>query len=354
MIIRFKLLLLVTGLFCAATPMRAQLKIFVPKETKDTAYLYSYFNNITLRTFLVKKYATFRIGGIKENNNRSLNFYSNSPIGIGIGGVYKIYNFNLSYGIPVNSLYEEKLGKSRAWDFQTSFYSKQWIYDVALQFYKGYYTPNYDDIVSSPYIVRPELRNNTVGFTAHYLFNHNGFSYRAFRVNDEWQHKSSGTFMLSATLLANDLYDMDKVGFVPSELSNGVPNHSAYRKRSLQIGPGMGYAYNYVYRRNWFMLLSFNGRLVYDWGKEDILNEKSQYPNGFKVAYTALGAIGYQNKYWGVNFSSMYSTTDYHSSAQLTNYTANTGFFKLNALYRIQHNNFTRKVVRPFDYLLRK
>lgn len=328
----------------------AQLKIFEPKTPRDSGYVYNYYGNITLRAYLVNKYSAFTIA----NGGHRLWYSTNTPFGVGIGGIYKIYNFNLTYGLPLPQVYKESRGKSRAIDLQSSLYGRKWVFDLYFQLYKGYYTSNYAGIVPDEYILKPNLRNNTLGVTAHYLFNSSGFSYRAFRVNDEWQHRSSGTFFLSFAAFFNDLYDKDRVGFIPPELSDGQVDHNVYRKMTFAFGPGLGYAYNFVYKKNWFVLGSFSGRLMYDFGQERSVQNEEVHPQGFKTGYSVLGAIGYQNARWGVNISAMNTVNRYNTELLINDYKADMGYIKLNVLFRIPHTSFTRKIIQPFDYFLRK
>lgn len=332
----------------SSTQALAQLKIFEPKIPRDTSYVYNYYGNITTRAYLINKFSNFAI----RHSDHNVRYATNTPFGVGIGAIYKIYNANLTVSVPLPSVYEKVRGKSRAIDLQSSMYGQRWVFDLYFNLYKGYYTPS---AVNGEYILRPNLHNNTIGINAHYLFNNKGFSYRAFRVNDEWQHRSSGSFFLSMAAFFSDLHDRDRAGFVPIEFNNQEPViNNVYRKQSFAIGPGIGYAYNYVFRRNWFVLASFNGRLMFNYGVERALDGDLARPFSVRTGSTILGAIGYQNERWGLNFSAINTINNYATDLLKSDYHTQTGYIKLNFLYRIQHNNFTRKLIKPFDYLLRK
>lgn len=326
---------------------QAQLKIFEPQTPRDSSYIISYYNNITLRTFFVNKYSGFSVF-----HKHRINYASNNPIGVGLGAVYKIYNINLTVSTPVPEVYESGRGKSRTIDLNSSIYGRRWVFDLYLNLYKGYYTPHPE---YSRYILRSNLHNSTLGVNAHYLFNAERFSYRAFRVNDEWQHKSSGTFFLSLAAFYNDLYDADRIGLIPEEYSGGLPPSSnIYRKQSIAAGPGGGYAYNFVFNKNWFLLLSFSGRLMLDYGIEQALAGDDRHPIGLHAGTTMLGAIGYQTEYWGINISGSNTRNQYSTDLLAKDYSTHIGYFKLNFLYRLPHSKATRALVKPLDYLLRK
>lgn len=336
------------ALVCTSTSVCAQLKIFEPKTPRDSAYVYNYYGNITTRAYLINKFSNFAI----RHSDHNVRYATNTPFGVGIGAIYKIYNANLTVSVPLPNVYEKTRGKSRAIDLQSSMYGQRWVFDLYFNLYKGYYTPS---AVNDEYILRPNLHNNTIGINAHYLFNSKGFSYRAFRVNDEWQHRSSGTFFLSMAAFYSDLHDRDMKGFVPTELNNHAPIiNNVYRKQSMAIGPGLGYAYNFVFERKWFALMSFSGRLMVDYGIEKSLDGDIARPLSVKTGSTILGAIGYQNDRWGLNFSAINTVNNYTTDLLKSDYHTQTGYYKVNFLYRIKHNNFTKKLIKPFDYLLRK
>jgi len=335
-------------------PLFAQLKFLVPKNIPDSNYITSYNEQITARVFTVNKFNNFTLQGNALNNHESIKFYSNKAMGIGVGAVYKIYNFNISIALPKIKKFELNYEKTRAIDLNTSMYGRKWVFDIYGQFYKGFFSENISNPYQNFYTERTDLIMNNIGVTAHYLTNNMRFSYRAFRINDEWQHKSSGTFLISASSFLGQIHSKDNKGFISDVYYTANRDEDVRKKFYFQIGPGLGYAYNYVYKKNYFFLTSASIRGLIEQNKEFLVNNTLYQNWGVSWGYTFLCAIGYQNHLWGINasFINTYNTLDSHHYNQ--SYKTNVGYLKLTAKYLIPHRKWTQKITQPFDYLLKK
>lgn len=334
--------------------VHAQLKIFLPTTPRDSNYIYNYSSSITVRAGLSDKYTNFSIGGNEYNRNTRLRYLTNKPLSIGVGAVYKIYNVNIGVGLPSYVSDASAKGKTRSLDLHTSMYGRKWVYDIFGQFYKGFYTRNHDPFLYTKFISRPDIRVRMIGGTANYLFNNAGFSYRAFRINDEWQHKSAGTFSLNFSLLTGVIQSTEDMGFIPVAQAAAFPEGNVKDMRYVQFGPGAGYAYNFVYKRNYFLLLSANAKGLVEWGRETTVDDQQKSHWTLQPGVQLLGAIGYQNSRWGINFSALNTRTWSQSQVYNTNYRMDVGVVKLTVLKRLNHSDFSRKVLRPFDKLLEK
>jgi hypothetical protein len=130
--------------------------------------------------------------------------------------------------------------------------------DGYLQAYRGYYLANPGDFVEwnndyQPTL--PDLRVFTIGFNAHYIFDHEKFSYRAAFVRNEIQEKSAGS--ITAGLFGS----YDKVstnnGFIPSELRDSTTVEFDLKEfEALSLGITVGYMYTFVFPRRWFINLA--------------------------------------------------------------------------------------------------
>src|SRR5690606_10684835 len=118
-------------------------------------------------------------------------------------------------------------------------------------FYNGYYVSPQSFVTGFPgFYIRPDIKVRMVGGSAYYVFNHRKFSYRAGLIQNEWQTKSAGTFLLGGDIFYGTV-NSDSL-LVPQEIANQFPQGSVSRMRFINIGPGAGYAYTFVYKRNWF------------------------------------------------------------------------------------------------------
>lgn len=333
---------------------QAQLKFLLPKNIPDTNYIYNYQDRITFRVFTMNKYNNFSLRGNSNNNNEHINFYSNKALSIGFGAVYKIYNANISISVPKIKDFKLNYSKTRSIDLNTSMYGRKWVFDIYGQFYKGFFSENKSNSFINFYVERPDIIMNNVGVTAHYLTNNNKFSYRAFRINDEWQHKSSGTVLLSISSFLGQIHSNENKGLISNEFYTSNRLNDIRKKFYFQIGPGVGYAYNFVLKRNYFLLTSFSTRLLADHNKEFTVGNEILKNWSIQWGYTFLTAIGYQNDIWGINASYINTYNSMSSLVYDKPYSANNGYLKITAKYLIPYSKYTKSISQPLDYFLKK
>lgn len=338
----------------ASNHFHAQLKFLVPKNLPDTNFIMPMSQQIHARIFTINKFNNFYISGNSFNNNEHLKFASNKSMAIGIGAVYKIYNFNLSIGLPKLKKFELDYEKTRAIDFQSSLYGRKWVFDIHAQSYKGFFSYN----VTNPFqvfgIERTDLIMNTAGLTAYFLTNNSRFSYRAFRINDEWQYKSSGTFLFSISSFVGQIHSNKNKGFIADEYFTSNRYGDVRKKFYFQMGPGGGYAYNLVIRRHFFILTSATCRLLYGINREYTVDNSKHLFGAWNWGYTLLSAVGFQNKFWGINISVINTFNTSGSAVYTEPYRSNVGYVKATFVYRIPSSAFTQRITKPLDFLLKK
>ena len=141
--------------------------------------------------------------------------------------------FNLPFINNDNDIY----GKTRRFDLSTHIYGRKMIFDLAMQWYKGYYLANPENIVAGwqqgdPYPSREDIKVFTFGASGWYVFNHRKFSYRAAFTFNERQLKSAGSpvlgggfswyFVNADSSLVSDVYvnEFDSISIESARMGN--------------------------------------------------------------------------------------------------------------------------------------
>lgn len=342
-------LISVSGWLSMGVPQaQAQIgSIWKPSET-DTAYVKSYVNEITGRVFLSQKYTGLRVPG--TSTVPDFRYRPNTTLNLGIGATYRSFTLNFAYGIPLLNGNSTERGKTRYIDLQAHLYGRKVVIDLFGQFYKGYYVSPKDFIQGFPgYYIRPDLTIHLIGGSVYYAFNYRKFSYRAGFIQNEWQCRSAGTF-----LLGGDVYygavNSDSL-LIPPEIAYQFPQGGIKRFRFFNIGPGGGYAYTFVYKRNWFATGSLTVNIPIDFVKEsthtDEKTKTSVSPN-----FMARLAVGYNSRRWVYTASLVNSMVTADGAYNEGMYRISTGNYRLTVARRFTLDRKARKTMQPVDKVL--
>lgn len=173
------------------------------------------------------------------------------------------------------------------------------------------------------------------GINAYYIFNHGRFSYPAAFSQATCQKVSCGSWMAGAGYTINTLdIDFEELQrTVESRVEEGqeVMLDSGmlfYNIKYSDFSLSGGYAYNWVFARNWLFCASGQVALAYKTSYGETADEKK----GFDFAKVNLDGIGrfgvvYNNTRWYVGASAILRTNNYHTSR----FTANNIFGSFNA-----------------------
>ena len=178
----------------------------------------------------------------------------------------------------------------------------------------------------------------TVGITglnAYYIFNHGHFSYPAAFSQSTCQKVSCGSWMAGAGYTRNTLdMDFEKLKLTVEDAMSHAPDVKldsammfdkiAYTDYSLSVG----YAYNWVFAKNWLFCASAQAALAY----KTTYGKTADETGGFdfrKVNVDGIGRFGmiYNNMRWYAGWSVILRTNNYHTSR----FTANNVFGSMNA-----------------------
>lgn len=226
--------------------------LFLPdqhaKAQADSSYFRMYEEKITGRFYLSRKYTRLMVKDI--GRGLELDYRPNTPLNMGIGATYRSFTLNLAYGFPFMNP-EDGKGKTRYLDLQAHMYGHRSTIDFFGQLYNGFYlSPQGRAASAGTYYVRPDVRMREFGASYQYVFNHRRFSYRAATLQNEWQRKSAGTFLLGAEFFIGRGSADSSV--YPSVLAK-ADSPRATELRFIEFGPNFGYAYTLVIARHFFI-----------------------------------------------------------------------------------------------------
>jgi hypothetical protein len=323
-------------------------KIFSRKDKVDSNYVKPYANELTVRTFLSKKYTSIKIpGSIKYP---SFSYQPNTTLNFGIGATYRSFSLNLAYGIPLLNGDDATKGKTKYLDLQGHFYSRKFAFDFFGQFYKGYYLSTENFIPGySRYYIRPDIRARLVGFSTYYVFNNERFSYRASMLQTERQTKSAGTFVLGGGIYYGSIASDSTL--VPHEIADQYPQGDVGRLRFIKIGPGIGYAYTFVYKEHWFATASVTLNPTLDLIRENTaLADKDR--TDISMNYTSRVALGYNSRRWIYTASWVNNTLNMQGTFNDGQYRMSTGNYRLTVARRLTLNRKAKKALKPADAII--
>jgi len=173
------------------------------------------------------------------------------------------------------------------------------------------------------------------GVNAYYIFNHGRFSYPAAFGQSTCQKISCGSWMAGAGYMHNtlnlDFEDLKKTLERYADDETAVKLDSGLMFRDIKYSDFMlsgGYAYNWVFAKNWLFCASGQLALAYKTSYGKMTDEK----NGFDFSKVNLDLIGrfgvvYNNTRWYVGASAILRTNNYRTSR----FTANNMFGSFNA-----------------------
>ena len=210
-----------------------------------------------------------------------------------------------------------------------------------------------DDINTSAMLKAPfdGFKSSIKGFNLYYIFNHRKFSYPAAYAQSTVQRRSAGTMLLGIGYTRHKLeVDWDKLSnLVDSRLNtDGGHEPSAKIDSSLMfsqvkysdVNVSCGYAYNWVFAKNWLFDFSLSMGLAYNQSSSDVEGEHFDFKNfDFKnVNVDGIGRFGlvWNNTKWYAGMSAIIHSYNYKKSQ----FSTNNSFGSINVYVGV---NFGRK-----------
>ncbi len=253
----------------------------------DTTYISSYAKQLTARFYYSQKYSSIAID--ETGGKPALRYRPNTTNNLGIGATYRWFTLNLAYGFGFLNPNDSR-GKTSYLDLQCHIYGRMLLIDLWGQNYKGYYLRGYED---TPYYIRPDITLYEYGLFGQYIFNGQKYSHKAAFVQNEWQKKSSGSWLAGAQVY----YSLLKAD---SSLNVYEMRQSKSKISNIQIGPTAGYAYTLVMKKHFFVTASLS--LGADIGYNSISDANTlRYKWTFSPTLFSRLSLGYNSDKWAIN-----------------------------------------------------
>lgn len=318
----------------------------------DTNYVESYLHLLTSRVYASIKSAGVSIGD--DRIDQQIVYHPNEPLILGVGANYGILGLNIGFNFPFVNNDDDKYGTTDYLDLQTHIYLRPLTLDLYMQYYKGYHQTDPNDWYTDwPTIdtlpKRPDLQSISLGLNGQYIFNNKKFSLRAPFLQNEWQKKSAGSFLLGGNIFFADIKGDSSL--IPTEggdtaFFDGLHFH---QYRVINGGPIAGYAHTFVVKQHFFLTMMLVGGLS-GGGSWAYTAEKDEADrSGFTVAGNLTGrvALGYNSRrvYVGVSYLGILIRNQSPVPETWLGY--NTGMFRFNVVYRFKLKKDYRILSRP-------
>lgn len=189
------------------------------------------------------------------------------------------------------------------------------------------------------------------GFNLYYIFNHRKFSYPAAYSQSTVQRRSAGSMLLGIGYTRHELnVDWDKLNtLVDERLNQGASGQQVAKVDSSLMFSGVkyydfsvscGYAYNWVFAKNWLFNASLSLGFSYNQSKSETEQPKFDFKN-FQFnnfLFDGIGRFGvvWNNTKWYAGLSTIIHSYNYKKD----NFSTNNSFGSLNLYVGV---NFGRK-----------
>jgi hypothetical protein len=165
------------------------------------------------------------------------------------------------------------------------------------------------------------LKVSITGVNLYYIFNYRHFSYPAAFAQSSCQKISCGTWMAGLGYLNNHIdFDYERMEALAKEhLGQEVKLDTGFNFKSVKyrnISASVGYAYNWVFARNWLFCSSLSLALGY---KKSYSEEEKSKTSGFDFSNFNVDGIGrfgivWNNTKWYAGASAIVRAYNYHKS----------------------------------------
>lgn len=322
-------------------------------ESYDSTYVFSYAQFLTTRFFFSKKYTQLDI--IDSENAKALRYWPNSSVNMGVGATYGSLSLNLAYGFEFLNP-ERGRGDTRWLDLQSRIYGRRYIVDLYGQFYNGLFLRNTHSAVGGnaangePYYVREDIYLQQIGLGAMYVFNNRRFSYRASFVQNEWQRKSAGSFLLGLEVY-HGLADGDSSLIPTMRLPEwSFVDMDVHRMVFFEVGPSAGYVHTLVWKQHWFFTAhaGVNAGLgwISEYDSDGLKRRFGVFPN-----FLLKAVAGYNGPRWFFGVSAINNSLRLSSNFAGIRWIMDTGNLRLTMARRLTPGPKTERYLRMVEDL---
>ncbi|MFT4203743.1 MAG: DUF4421 domain-containing protein [Chitinophagaceae bacterium] len=313
----------------------------------DSSYIINYEHSLVLRVFGQQKLNSFTVDA--PSGYKDLTYKPNNAQNFGVGFSYKW--FSLSFGLFKLGSEPKDKGKSSSFDLQSNIYKRKWYLDFMIRNNKGFYIDDKERVPDlESYYTNPNMTTTVIGSAFWRIQNDERFSYRAVMTQNEWQKKSAGSLFYGFEAYYGAMNAHGNIVPEAVAATDPFPQSNVEKLRYFKIGPGVGYGYNLVIQRNFFLSAGITGNL--DLG---IVHETTSSGDGGGTKINLLPNInarigaGYNSRDWNINFNYLRNNLPIHGSIDDSKYSQFSGSYRLSFNRRFTLGNKARKKLKPID-----
>ncbi len=308
MLLRTLILLVIALFIISGRSATAQIIDKIEEVQIDTNYIEAYKNELTVRAFIARKQNRYHLASGLANP--FLKYNTNDNILLGLGYTYNFLTLNVGVKMPFINRDDDTYGESKYLDLQAHSIFRSFIIDFYLQWNKGYYVSNPEDLIpdwdpEEPYPMRGDMRTHILGLNIQYLFNSKRFSYKASFLQNEFQKKSAGSPI--AGIEAYWMLGMtDSVmigGYIPS---SGFMEDQPFNQVDIaNAGFNGGYTYTFVWKEKLYLSLSSVLGISGGYNRVHFTESSNTINSGFTFGYsnTSRISLGFNDKKYYVGLS---------------------------------------------------
>ncbi len=316
----------------------------------DTSYYNSYRSMLTGRVYLSRKYNVLSFNPPPPAT--TFKYRATTSLNLGIGATYHAITVNIGIGITKFNSNNEK-GDTKYLSLQGHFYARKWNVDLQGEFYKGYYmTPQ--GLAAPPgkdYYLRPDMGFSLIGFAFYRALNSKKFSYQAGLLQNEWQKKSAGSLLYGGEIYYGAIFGDSSL--VPTLVDPNAEMADIDKFHFFSFGPGIGYAYTFVYKEHFFVLGSLTLNLAFRYSSE-ISTKLDQHASqmGFRPNYIVHAGTGYNGSKWSLSILWVDTELFMHGENTDYRYTVGVGNYRLVYARRFNLNRKMKKILEPIPEIM--
>lgn len=277
----------------------------------DSNYVEDHTKDLTVRLLGSRKYTYWNM---RDNNiGEVVQYRPNANNNVGFGFNYKWLGVNIAVNLPFINDDDDKYGDTKFLDLQAHLYLRKFVADFYGQYYQGFYHAETgrrisNGIAQKAISFRPDIINRDLGLTIQYIFNDKRFSYRAAFLQNEYQKKSAGSFIVGGEMLIWEMRGDSSL--VPAAaLQDGFYDGLPFTRTSqLNAAVNAGYAYTLVIARHFFVTASLTlaagaNRTVFRFSD----GRPQDNGLGWQLNNTVRFAAGYNSSeyYFGLHYTDM-------------------------------------------------
>lgn len=295
-------------------------------STVDTNYVEPQHYNWALMLQSINTYDYYRLS-TSGDDGQSISFAP--TIGVRMGPYFGWRWIFLGYTIDLRNIHF--FSGARKLEIDGSIYSSRFGADIfyrrSVDDYKIRNVYFGKDIDTEPLkgLAFDGLNVSITGVNFYYIFNHKRFSYPAGFAQSTCQKISCGSWMVGVGYLKNDIeFDYKRLETLAKErLGQEVSLDSGLmfnRVKYTDINASVGYAYNWVFSRNWLLCASLSMALAYKTSMGETERKyNTQKDEDFDFGNFNLDGIGrfgivWNNTKWYAGASAIVRAYNYHKS----------------------------------------